>query len=362
MSVAFPGQGDFVIDTVDRIDWPTVSQRRAWAAEATTREAHARLFASIPQLHQIEARLPPVRMPPAGRALRVLFWNVEHLRQVDAVASVIEACGAEVALLAEVDLGMARSGNRHTVGELAARLQAGYAVGVEYVDLAPGNLGERARVGGAEDLGGLHGNAMLSRQLLRGLAMLRLEAEGDWLDGSRGEPRIGARMALLAQVELAGAPLTLVCTHFESHSDPNERAAQMRLLLDAIERYDPHAPVLIGGDFNTSTFALAERSNPAHISAAPASDPRRLLEPERCEPLFEIAASRGYDWRRCNLLGISTQRRCPDETSKPLGRLDWFFTRGLICRDPAVLPATDAQAEPVSDHQAIVVTVSATGP
>ena len=62
----------------------------------------------------------------------------------------------------------------------------------------------------------------------------------------------------------------------------------------------------------------------------------------RYEPMFAELARRGYDWESCNVMGALTQRTRPDGTpAEPLGRIDWFFARGLACSDPAVIPAVD---------------------
>ncbi len=329
---------DLLFATTDRLPWPAAGERRRWAATPPGDALHRRLLATIPAFGAIEARLPPAPPPPPPAAARILFWNVERLRHGAAIAARIADLAPAASLLAEVDLGMARSGNRHTVAELAGSLGQGYLFGVEFLELGLGDARERTRHAGETDLAGLHGNAILSPHPLARLAMLRLEAGGGWFDGGRGERRIGARMALLAQLEIAGRPVTLVCTHLESHTDAEDRRRQMARLLDGVEAYDPRAPVLIGGDFNTAGGAPGE--------ATPG------------EPLFALAAARGYDWHACNRAGEPTRRPPAGEPRPDEGRLDWFFSRGLRCRDPRTLPAVGADGRPLSDHEGILVTVT----
>jgi hypothetical protein len=64
-------------------------------------------------------------------------------------------------------------------------------------------------------------------------------------------------------------------------------------MLDAIDRHAPGRPVLIGGDFNTSTFRLVEKRDPDFVRAALAEDPERLVRPEPYEPMFTILKERG---------------------------------------------------------------------
>ncbi|WP_246693431.1 MULTISPECIES: hypothetical protein [unclassified Mesorhizobium] len=53
-------------------------------------------------------------------------------------------------------------------------------------------------------------------------------------------------------------------------------------------------------------------------------------------------------------MDLSTQRR---PAGMPVGRIDWFFTRGLAASAPAVPPAVLPDGSPSSDHEALTVTV-----
>jgi hypothetical protein len=49
----------------------------------------------------------------------------------------------------------------------------------------------------------------------------------------------------------------------------------------------------------------------------------------------------------------------PDGTPQPpFGRIDWFFSRGLCCTAPAVIPAIDESGQAISDHEALAVTIA----
>ena len=90
-----------------------------------------------------------------------------------------------------------------------------------------------------------------------------------------------------------------------------------------------------------------------------AEDPDRLMRPMRHEPMFEVAGAAGYDWERCND-DRPTQRVRLDDPTWPLGRIDWFFARGLDCRDPVTIPAVGEHGDPISDHDALAVTIGLT--
>ena len=277
-------------------------------------------------------------------------------------AALLAAAGADVVLLVEVDVGMARSGNRHTVRDLAGRLGTGWCFAVEFVELDLGDARERAWHAGSNNAAGLHGAAILSRLPLERPALVRLETSGRWFDGRFGERRVGGRMALLAEVRTSRGPVLVAAVHLESRTDPADRLASTRCLLDTIDAHAPGRPVLIGGDLNSSTFDLETKRDVEAVASALTADPDGLVRPEPYEPLFAHAAARGYAWRDCNLEGVATQRTRPDGTPRPpLGKIDWLLARGLRCRDPRVLPAVDARGTAISDHEALAVTVEPEG-
>ena len=209
------------------------------------------------------------RRSPSPRArrrsrdsLRVVAWNLERCKHLEASAALLASLQPDLLLLSELDWGMARSGNRHSARELAARLGCAYAFGVEFLELDLGGPAERAACAGLTNQVGYHGNAVLARAPLLRPRLVRLEQRGDWFDGSRGERRVGGRCAVLAQVPLKGRALTVAAVHLDSHGTREQRAGEMQALLDAIDGYDRDAPALIGGDLNSFSLALAEIGEP----------------------------------------------------------------------------------------------------
>ncbi|WP_192251424.1 endonuclease/exonuclease/phosphatase family protein [Mesorhizobium silamurunense] len=317
---------------------------------------HMRHAAAIPALGEIEIGGRTSR-DGAGESLTVMAWNVERLRHVEAIAATIAGQAPDVVLLTEVDKGMARSGNSHPLSRLADRLGHAFAYGVEFVELGAGNASEQTAAGKAENTEGFHGNAVTSVVPLNRPFLIRLDAAGGWFRPERGQPRIGGRMAIGGQVLLDQRRVTVVSVHLENRTDPAGRADQTRHLLDAIDKYDAQAPVLIGGDFNTLTASHEERhDDPAAWRARIAAEPDRLIEVVRREPLFQLLAERGYSWRDANTLDRPTQRRAAGDPT-PIGRIDWFFTRDLVASAPATLPALLPDGSPSAEHDAIVVTV-----
>jgi endonuclease/exonuclease/phosphatase family metal-dependent hydrolase len=321
-------------------------------------EAFRAAFSGFACLDQIEQLPPSAPDVPAPASARIAIWNAERLKYLAPSVELLRRTGADAFLLCELDLGMARSGNLHTIRELASALRAGYVFAVEFVELDLGDARERSWHAGDDNAAGLHGAGIVSAHRLDAPGLVRLETSGRWFDGAFGERRVGGRIAVTAELALAGARVLLVSVHYESHSDPDDRLTQTRTLLDAIDRRHGAMPVLIGGDFNTCTFGVPAKDEPETIAAALRSDPRRLALPMGYEPMFGELEARGYDWNACNVLGAVTQRTRPDGTPKPpFGRIDWFFSRRLVCSDPAVVPAVDAAGAAISDHDLLAVTI-----
>jgi endonuclease/exonuclease/phosphatase family metal-dependent hydrolase len=339
------------------------ARRAAIADGPATPEAHAALLAELPFADAVEVQ--PPRPPNAGaalgRAARIVAWNVERGRHVEAIAGLLAASGADIALLTELDCGMARSGQRHVARDLARQLGFAYAFAVEFLELGLGGPGERAKLApDAENEIGYHGNAILSRTPLQRPAVVRLGDDAAWFDGARGERRVGGRIAVVAQVTVSGVNITTAVVHLESHGNPAQRATQIMALLDALDAYDPHAPVVIGGDLNTFSLGLEQVSDRDAVAAALRADPERWRRPERHEPLFALVEARGYQWRAANVAGEPTHRHAAGSGStRGQLKLDWLLVRGIAASDPAVLEAAHpATGAALSDHEPVAATVT----
>ena len=347
-----------VTRAVDRLEPPSLAARQQVLDAPIAPASFAAAFERFTALHSVEIRAPrPPKRP--GHPARIAFWNAERLKYFDSSVGLLGGLGADVLMLCEVDVGMARTGNRHTIAALADSLDAGYVFGAEFVELGLGDLREQQWHAGQTNSVGLHGGGFVARVALHRPALARLEISGRWFDGAFHERRVGGRIAMLAELEIEGGPVLLVGAHYESHTGPADRLLQTRAMLDAIDAHAPGRPVLIGGDFNTSTFELADKRDPGIVAAALAADPQRLAAPMVHEPMFPLLRARGYDWETCNVMGATTQRTRPDGTpAPPFGKIDWLFARGLRCSDAAVIAAVDPAGVAVSDHEVLAVSIA----
>ena len=86
--------------------------------DAATKARHDSLAAEIAALDAVEYR-PPLADHRLEDTLRLAAWNAERLKFGADSAALFSALAPDIVLLTEVDIGMARSGNRHTAAELA---------------------------------------------------------------------------------------------------------------------------------------------------------------------------------------------------------------------------------------------------
>jgi endonuclease/exonuclease/phosphatase family metal-dependent hydrolase len=302
----------------------------------------------IRALRLIELRQPNGPPDPAPATLRVAAWNLERCTDVEASAAVLRRAGAAVALLSEMDFGMARSGNRHTARDLAGSSGAGYAFGVEFVELGLGMGRELVDHAGRSNAESLHGNAVVSALPFRDPVMIRLDRGGAWFGLDWHHRRIGGRMALGVTVELARGPVVLVSTHLENRSTPEDRRRDMERILATLDASAPGLPAVVAGDLNTAAMP--------DLAAEPG---RGWFEaPAAREPLFDAMAAAGFDWRLANT-PEQTRRHIPDGRPAPrAARIDWLFTRGLEASGPRTWPAVDDDGAPLSDHELITVDIA----
>jgi endonuclease/exonuclease/phosphatase family metal-dependent hydrolase len=232
--------------------------------------------------------------PPAGAqaapTLRVLTWNI-HSEDPDRLAEAIEASGADVVALQEVDAYRARSGCRHQAFEVAER------------------LGMHARLGANLRSGEECGNG---RQALYGDAVLSRYPILEWghtLLPNQGGERRGLLETLL---DVDGRRVRVVSTHLE-YASGSERKAQAEALVEHLQ--SSAEPTVVMGDLN---------GEPDDSGLAPLRD------------AFTDAWEAAGDGD-----GFTNPARAPHR------RIDYVFFRGLTATSAEVQDST------ASDHLAV---------
>ena len=162
---------------------------------------------------------------PREHHLTVIGFNAQRGARWPLIAHAIRTLPAlkraDVVLLNELDVGMARSGNQHTLRLLAHALRMNYAWGLEFVELTRGTREEQNATTGRDNAIGLHGNAILSKcalseaEVLRGPFDERYFSRDATPTNAHGyERRLGGRMALLARLQVGStARITVGAMH-----------------------------------------------------------------------------------------------------------------------------------------------------
>jgi endonuclease/exonuclease/phosphatase family metal-dependent hydrolase len=246
--------------------------------------------------------------------VRVTAWNVERGKQLEGILSALGRDpllgGSDVLLLTELDYGMARTGNRFVARDIADRLGLSFAFAPCYVALNKGS-GVESAAGGDNTLA-LHGNALLSRFPLRSAHSIALPNGKDKMRGK--EKRLGSQRAVVAEVLHPSGRFRAVSLHLDAHSTQHHRLRQMRVVLDHLETLRPRLPVLIGGDWNTSTYNSKRAAysiagyfrrvamGVGHVIRNHYPYPERWFE----RRLFRELERRGYLYRELNEMGAGT--------------------------------------------------------
>lgn len=174
--------------------------------------------------------------------IRIATYNIRHasLKGLEAVARTLEATGAELFALQEVDRWVRRSGGVDQAAWLAARLGCSYA-------FAPSFSLE----------GGEYGLALLSTHPI-------VHHRARHLPHDVGLPSVHLeqRVLLTAEIAPAGqAALRIAVTHLGLH--PTERMEQARALLDVL---GGEGRTLLVGDLNEGRTEPAYRLCASHLA------------------------------------------------------------------------------------------------
>jgi endonuclease/exonuclease/phosphatase family metal-dependent hydrolase len=327
-----------------------------------------------------------------GESIMATAWNLERGIKLEGIIRALAEhpvlSKSDVLLLTELDYGMARTGNRNVTREIAGSLGMNYAFAPCYLNLAKGS-GLEARAGGTNRQA-LHGNAILARFPLEHAHSIALPNGKDKMRGT--EKRLGSQRAVIADLMHPLGTVRVVSVHLDAHSTQRHRHLQMKLILDHLETLSPQLPVVIGGDWNTTTY------NSKRAPYAIAGFFRRVMmgvdnildnhypHPYRWfeRALFREIERRGYGFRNVNQLGVGTLHYDVEDLSantnmrewvpdwcfwfmrkalaKHNGRaslkLDWFAARDIkvsTSQPPIVVGDLKDENGPLSDHDAIVL-------
>lgn len=276
------------------------------------------VMARIPQFSETEIHNLAPAPAAAPEQLGVLVFNMERGVHLEELGDFLESCPDvqpfDVILANEMDDGCARSGGRETARLLAERLGMNYVFGLEFIELAH-----------EEDPKGFHGNVVFSRWPIRQAKILRLNEQYNWYHDS--QRRIGGRLAILAELDVAGRRVGVCTIHLENRTGGEGRRVQLAQILQEAERMFGDIPIVLGGDLNTNTFDGRDKAAIRAISEDPALQRRCLEDVDAWESALPAAKAAGY--RAVPETPVPTRRK-PLADGRHLDlRLDWLLLRGL---------------------------------
>lgn len=269
----------------------------------------ARTSALIHGLPKASVLCPPISF------LRVATWNIQRGLRLESLIDILRTHPAlqdlDVLMLNEVDLGMARSGNRHVAAEVGEALGMAHVFGNSYLCLDAGDPVDRLRGGSGQNTHAMHGNAILSRWPLRRACNVPVFVTKDKFHSS--EKRLGAKRALWAQVETPLGPVVLASAHLDSVASSSQRARQLG---DLVASLPAGLPVVLGGDLNTHTYDVSSTGGLVRNlwqkllrGGFPHAIHHYMHPWEVYEtPVFRVLEEAGFRWRECNDLSRGTLR------------------------------------------------------
>jgi endonuclease/exonuclease/phosphatase family metal-dependent hydrolase len=235
-----------------------------------------------------------VLCPP--QLVRVVNWNVNRGLQLQQVIEFLASAKADLVLLQETDFNARRTQYRNIAREIAQKLQMNYVFGREFQELTQGSQVSPA----------YHGQATLSCWPLSNPRIIRFQKQSKfwrphWFlpEVAPFQERIGGRLALVTNANIAGKAIITYNLHLESKGDDDLRCSQLEEALDDARRYDSNLPILLAGDFNLD------------VSEGPAAAATSRAQ-------FQDAFARQH---------VPTT---PHSFLEPGRVIDWVFTRGPI--------------------------------
>jgi len=222
--------------------------------------------------------------PPS--ALRVVNWNINRGLKLQGIVEFLADAKADLILLQEVDLNARRTHRLNIAREIAKALRMNYVFAREFQELTQGSAASPA----------FHGQATLSRWPLLSSRIIRFQRQSHFWDPHWFLPeiepfqeRIGGRLALISQMQIAAQTLVSYNLHLESRSNDDFRCSQLRETLDDVARYRSDLPIVLAGDLNlevprtaaSGLFAGAQFRDAFQNDHSPTTPPHSLFQRQR---------------------------------------------------------------------------------
>ncbi len=180
-------------------------------------------------------------------SVRVVSWNIDRGSKLHKVIEFLASEKADIVLLQEADLNARRTHHINVAREIAQKLAMNYVFGREFQELTQGTKTSPA----------YHGQATLSRWPLSNCRIIRFQRQSHfwrphWFlpEVPPFQERLGGRLALVSDANIAGKTIVTYNVHLESRGDDQLRCSQLEEVLEDSKRHTSNTAVLLTGDFN----------------------------------------------------------------------------------------------------------------
>jgi len=223
-------------------------------------------------------------------SFRVVDWNIDRGLQLSGIIDFLGDTHADIFLLQEVDINAHRTHRVNVAQEIARKLRLNYVFGREFVELTQGTKANPA----------YHGQATLSRWRISNPRVIHFQQQSDFWKPRWFKPklqtfqeRLGGRIALAAEITIAGTSILTYNLHLESRGNDDLRMAQLDEVLQDASAYGSAQPLIVAGDLNLNaakTDPAEKLSADGFSSAVPSA--RTATTPAR----HLLEAGRHIDW------------------------------------------------------------------
>jgi endonuclease/exonuclease/phosphatase family metal-dependent hydrolase len=227
----------------------------------------------------------------APKSLRIVDWNIDRGQQLLGVTDFLVGVNADIVILQEVDLNARRTHRVNIAETIARKLEVNYVFGREFQELAQGS----------KDSPAYHGQAIFSKWPISKPRLIRFSRQSHFWQPHWFLPniepfqeRLGGRIALVAQINVAGSKVVIYNLHLESRGNDALRISQLAEVLSDATCYDAECPVIVAGDLNTDASKAAVALHLARARFQDAVASSRSTPTTPAHGLFE--GSRRIDW------------------------------------------------------------------
>lgn len=223
-------------------------------------------------------------------SFRVVDWNIDRGLKLSSVIDFLGDAQADIVILQEVEINAHRTHRVNVAQEIAKKLRLNYIFGREFVELTQGTKANPA----------CHGQATLARGRISNPRVIHFRHQSDFWKPRWFKPklrtfqeRLGGRIALAAEIDVAGMSILIYNLHLESRANDELRLSQLDEVLRDVSTHSSECRLILAGDLNLNAAKTgpaeklsAEGFRSAVPSARIATTPARHL----------LEAGRHIDW------------------------------------------------------------------